>query len=365
MATGLNTTAAVWVVAGLVTAAGIGGYALGRDEVAVPPPPVSVDLTGEERTTISLFRAARDSVVSISTSDRLVDPWTRRTVDQPLGSGSGFVWDEAGHIVTNDHVIDGATSAIVSLADGRTYSAQLVGRDPSHDLAVLRIDADDLPAPLPLGRSGDLEVGQDVLAIGNPFGLDWTLTTGIVSALDRELESRGGRPIRGLIQTDAAINPGNSGGPLLDSAGRLIGVNTAIFSPSGASAGIGFAVPVNTLRRVVPQLVETGRYLPPTLGLEVDARINAAVNRQGLPGVLILGVRPGSPAAEAGLRAARIDRAGRLSPGDIIVAVDGTPVEDLDTYQAVIDQMSPGDEVTVTLRSGRRERDVRMALVQG
>ncbi len=354
---GLGATAALG-------AAGLGGYLVGHAraeaQVVVPPLP----LTEGERSTIALFRAAREAVVAISTAERVVDPWTRRSFEQPAGSGSGFVWDEAGHIVTNDHVIRGRTSATVSLADGRSFPARLAGRDPTHDLAVLRIQARGLPAPLPLGRSRDLEVGQQVLAIGNPFGLDWTLTTGIVSALDRELPTEGGRAIRGLIQTDAAINPGNSGGPLLDSAGRLIGVNTAIFSPSGASAGIGFAVPVGSVRRVVPQLIETGRYRPPTLGIEVDQRVNAAVNRQGLEGVLVLGVRPGSPAARAGLTPAQIDRSGRLLPGDVIVALDGMPLQTLDDFLAAMDLRSAGETVRLTLRQGRREREIEMELAQ-
>ncbi|EAR50697.1 serine protease, putative [Oceanicola granulosus HTCC2516] len=342
----------------------LGGYRLGaaqEPEVVVQPLP----LTEEERSTIALFRAARETVVSISTSDRVVDPWTRRTFDQPAGSGSGFVWDARGHIVTNNHVIEGRSRATVTLADGRSFDARLVGRDPAHDLAVLRIEGDALPAPLPLGLSRDLEVGQDVLAIGNPFGLDWTLTTGIVSALDRELPTGRGGAVRGLIQTDAAINPGNSGGPLLDSAGRLIGVNTAIFSPSGASAGIGFAIPVGSVRRVVPQLIETGRYAPPTLGILVDARINAAVNRQGLPGVLVLGAEPGSPAAAAGLETARLDRSGRIVPGDIVTAVDDTPVETLDDFLAALDLRAPGESVTLTLRNGRRERTLELELAPG
>lgn len=178
----------------------------------------------------------------------MLDPWSRRAVDVPRGSGSGFVWDDRGHIVTNNHVISGASGARVRLADGRVLDAKLVGTVPQRDLAVLRIDAEaDAPPPLPVGESDTLRVGQSVLAIGNPFGLDWTLTTGIVSALDREIPTRGGATIEGLIQTDAAINPGNSGGPLIDSAGRLIGVNTAIFSSSGSSAGIGFAMPVDTV----------------------------------------------------------------------------------------------------------------------
>jgi len=340
-------------------ASGVAGYLFGQATAEETPPPLV--LTEEERSTIQLFQAAREAVVAISTADRIVDPWTRRSYEQPAGTGSGFIYDGAGHIVTNDHVIRGRSSATVALADGRTFPARLVGRDPANDLAVLRIEGRELPEPLPMGHSRDLQVGQEVLAIGNPFGLDWTLTTGIVSALDRELPGERGT-IRGLIQTDAAINPGNSGGPLLDSAGRIIGVNTAIFSPSGASAGIGFAVPVGTVRRVVPQLIETGRYRPPGIGIEVDARVNAAVNRQGLEGVLILGLRPGGPAARAGLEPARIDRAGRIVPGDVIVSVDGEPVRTVDDLLAQFDRRAEGDAVRLTLRRGRQEREVSLEL---
>jgi S1-C subfamily serine protease len=221
------------------------------------------DLAAFEQSTITVFNAARDSVVFITTAERVVDPWTRNAYDVPRGNGSGFVWDELGHVVTNNHVIAGASRAVVRLADGRAFSARLVGRAPEHDLAVLHIGVgSDRPPPIPIGTSNELRVGQSVFAIGNPFGLDWTMTTGIVSALGRELPGEGSLPIRGLIQTDAAINPGNSGGPLIDSAGRLIGVNTAIFSPSGGSAGIGFAVPVDTVNRVVPQLIARGSYAP-------------------------------------------------------------------------------------------------------
>ena len=200
-----------------------------------------------------------------------MDIWTRNVFSVPSGSGSGFIWDDAGHVITNFHVVQGATEARVKLSDGRNYKAALVGASPAHDIAVLKIGISaKRPPPLPVGESHNLKTGQKVFAIGNPFGLDWTLTTGIVSALDRSLSTDNGPTIEHLIQTDAAINPGNSGGPLLDSAGRLIGINTAIFSPSGASAGIGFAVPVNTLNRVVPELIRNGKYIRPALGFEVD-----------------------------------------------------------------------------------------------
>ena len=307
-----------------------------------------------EETTIALFEAARGSVVSITTDERVLDPWSRRAVDVPRGTGSGFVWDDRGHIVTNDHVIAGASRARVKLADGRVLDAELVGTAPAHDLAVLRVDAGlDRPRPLPLGESDTLRVGQSVLAIGNPFGLDWTLTTGIVSALDREIPARGDATIEGLIQTDAAINPGNSGGPLIDSAGRLIGVNTAIFSPSGSSAGIGFAVPVDAVNRVVPQLIRTGAYRPPLLGVRHSDRINRLAAMRGLEGVLVLGVEPGSPAASAGLRAARETASGRLVPGDIIIGIDDRTVTTSAELNGALDARAPGDRITLrVLRAG-------------
>jgi S1-C subfamily serine protease len=324
-----------------------------------PAPPRLVaprgELAPQEETVIALFEATRSSVVSITTEERVLDPWTRRAVDVPRGTGSGFVWDAQGHIVTNAHVIRGASSARVRLADGQLLEAGLVGTAPRQDLAVLRVDPERDPPPIPLGRSETLRVGQSVLAIGNPFGLDWTLTTGIISALDREIPGERGT-ITGLIQTDAAINPGNSGGPLIDSAGRLIGVNTAIFSRSGSSAGIGFAVPVDVVNRVVPQLISTGRYRPPVLGVVHDPRINEMARRQGIEGVLVLDVEPGSPAARAGLRPARQTSAG-LVPRDIIRAIEGRTVETSEDLRAALETLSPGQDIAVTvLRDGGEVR---------
>jgi Trypsin-like serine proteases, typically periplasmic, contain C-terminal PDZ domain len=242
----------------------------------------------------------------------------------------------------------------VRLSDGRDYSAGLVGASQAHDLAVLRIGvAFNRPPPVPLGTSHDLQVGQKVFAIGNPFGLDWTLTTGIVSALDRSLPSEDGSVVEHLIQIDAAINPGNSGGPLLDSAGRLIGINTAIFSPSGAFAGIGFAVPVDTVNRVVPELIASGRYVRPALGIEVDEDLNRMVTQHlGVEGVLVLKVTPGSAAAAAGMQGARIDAEG-ITPGDIIVAVGDKPVDGVAKLLGRLDDFRVGDAVRVTvLRDG-------------
>ena len=228
------------------------------------------DLAEDEKTTIQIYEQASKSVVFI-TRLRLQRDYLSLNVQQvPEGTGSGFVWDKAGHIVTNYPVIQGADSAQVTLADHSSWKARTVGAYPDKDLAVLRIDAPaDKLFPIAVGTSQDLKVGQKVFAIGNPFGLDQTLTTGVISALNREIESVTHRPIQGMIQTDAAINPGNSGGPLLDSAGRLIGVNTAISSPSGASAGIGFAIPVDEVNRVVPQLIAHGKVTRPGLGVQV------------------------------------------------------------------------------------------------
>jgi S1-C subfamily serine protease len=243
------------------------------------------------------------------------------------------------------------------LSDGRDAAASLAGVSPAHDLAVIRVDVANPPPALPIGRSADLRVGQRTFAIGNPFGLDWTLTTGIISALDRSLPSENGQSlIEHLIQTDAAINPGNSGGPLLDSSGRLIGVNTAIFSPSGASAGVGFAVPVDTVNRVVPQVVARGKYVRPVLGVQVDEELNRLVIRQiGTEGVAVLRVTPGSPAAAAGLQGVRPQADGTITPGDIIVAVDGRTVEGVARLLSRLDDHRVGDTVRLTvLRDGRR-----------
>jgi S1-C subfamily serine protease len=274
----------------------------------------------------------------------------------PQGTGSGFVWDEHGDIVTNWHVIREASSAHVRLNDSRVYNAVLVGASPEHDLAVLRINVPfNRPPPVPIGTSADLQVGQKVLAIGNPFGLDYTLTTGIISALNRSIDTEEGKIIDNLIQTDAAINPGNSGGPLIDSAGRLIGITTAIYSPSGAYAGIGFAVPVDAVNRVVPRLIAEGRYVRPTLGLQVDDDASKLVTKQlGVKGVLVLRVNAGSSAERAGLRETRMTRDGDIIPGDIIQAVDGHAVSKVHDLLDILDQHAIGDSVKLTLyRNGQ------------
>ena len=324
------------------------------------------DLAVDEAATVELFRAAQDGVVYIATTTQARLPWSMSPEEVPRGTGSGWVWDNRGHVVTNAHVIAGASNASVRLADGRSFAAEVVGVDRTHDLAVLRIRTEGgAPPPLPVGASGDLAVGQRVFAIGNPFGLDFTLTTGIVSALDRELPGEG-VTIRGLVQTDAAINPGNSGGPLLDSAGRVIGVNTAIFSPSGASAGIGFAVPVEVVNRVVPQLIGQGRYVPPAIGISVDPRVDAAAARRGLVGAMVLDVAPGGPAAEAGLVPARLTGDGGLVPGDRIVAVDGEPVRHSPDLRAALDARRPGDAVTLAVEGPRGgTREILVELVPG
>jgi S1-C subfamily serine protease len=282
----------------------------------------------------------------------------------PRGTGTGVMWDDRGHIVTNFHVIQGANGARVTLSDKSTYSASLVGVFPDRDLAVLRIDAprDKLKA-IALGQSAGLLVGQKVYAIGDPFGLDQTLTTGIVSALNREIESVTRRPIRGAIQTDAAINPGNSGGPLLDSAGRLIGINTAIYSPSGASAGIGFAIPVDEVNRIVPRLIRDGRLIRPSLGISAaPPEFNRAL---GLPeGVAIVEVAPGSTAAQAGLRPFRRSDTGAVVAGDLITSIDKQPVAALESMLEQLERHQPGDSVTLGVWRDGAHIDLRVRLGQ-
>jgi S1-C subfamily serine protease len=340
------------------------GRPLLAQEAAPRPITPRGELSAEERGTIDLFQKARNSVVYINTSDRVLNRWTRNVFSVPRGTGSGFVWDERGHIVTNYHVVAGASEAHVRLNDGRDLPATLVGASSDHDLAVLRISVSTPLPPVAIGTSQDLRVGQRVFAIGNPFGLDWTLTTGIISALDRSLPAEDGRNlIEHLIQTDAAINPGNSGGPLLDSAGRLIGVNTAIFSPSGASAGVGFAMPVDAVNRVVPQLIARGKYVRPTLGIEADEGLNRIITDSlRVTGVVVLRVAAGSSAESAGLRGVRLGADGSVIPGDIVMAVDGKPVESVARFLARLDDHQVGESVTVTVARDGRQRDVTATL---
>jgi S1-C subfamily serine protease len=329
---------------------------------ALPPPILPESLSEVERRTIDVFRASAPRVVHIENLAVRADPFRRNVLAMPRGTGSGFVWDEAGHVVTNFHVIQGADAVRVTLADGSAWSASLVGVAADKDLAVLRVDTPTgLLEPVELGSSAELVVGQHVLAIGNPFGLDHTLSTGVISGLGREIMSVGDRPIQGVIQTDAAINPGNSGGPLLDSRGRLIGVNTAIFSPTGASAGIGFAVPVDTVKSIVTQLIEHGRVVRPGLGVVIDE--GDLARRAGIRGALVLLVQPGSSAARAGLLPTERDgRTGAVMLGDVIVEMDGERIDDhLDLYRA-LDRKQIGDAVRLGILRGQGRIDVRLTL---
>ena len=336
-------------------------FAQASDTTAPP-----TELQPHEQHTVALFETASPSVVNINTlTRRRVDTWSRRTVDVPAGSGTGFVWDAQGHIVTNFHVIQEASSATVTFDDQTQLEAELIGVSPDHDLAVLKVERPDaMPlTPLPRGNSGALKVGQSVYAIGNPFGLDHTLTTGVVSALDREIESLTGRTIDGVVQSDAAINPGNSGGPLLDSGGRAIGVNTMIFSPSGASAGVGFSIPIDTVQRVVPQLIKNRRYVRPTLGIRIDDRMSGAIlQRIDRTGVLVLGVEPDSPAKRAGLKPTFRDSLGDLIVGDVIIAIEGEAVESSDDLLNALERTQAGATIVLRVLRDDAEIDVKVEM---
>jgi len=311
------------------------------------------ELSQGEKSTIGLFRQASPSVVHITAITVQRDLFTLNVIQIPEGTGSGVVWDTNGNVITNFHVIQNADAAQVTLADQSNWKARVVGVAPDKDLAVLRIDA---PAtrlrPIPIGTSKDLQVGQGVFAIGNPFGLDQTLTTGVISALGREIESVTRRPIQGVIKTDAAVNPGNSGGPLLDSAGRLIGVNAAIYSPSGASAGIGFAIPVDTVNRIVPELIRYGKITRPGIG--VQAAEDQIAQQLGVKGVLVVDVVAGSAAAKAGIRPTKREASGRVRLGDVIVAVDGVKVGSPNDLFLALEKYKIGDTVNFSLlRDGK------------
>jgi S1-C subfamily serine protease len=366
----------------------VAGFALGRvlpGNAPPPPPPgstvtptvpvepavqrvayetTSADLSPEEQRHIEVFRRASEAVVSIRAVDVTYNLFSANPVEIPRGAGSGFVWDDAGHIVTNYHVVYGAEAFTVTLADGSEHEGRLVGLAPDKDLAVLIIDARESKLrPLTLGRSSGLVVGQKVMAVGNPFGLDQTLTVGVLSAMDRELESPEGRTIRNVLQTDAAINPGNSGGPLLDSQGRLIGVNTAIISPSRASAGIGFAIPVDTVVRLVPQLIQHGRPIQPGIGVSLLGDERA--RRVGIEGVAVWQVLEDGPADRAGIEGVRVSRSGRRYVlGDVIVGVDGKPVRNSDDLLDIFEDRGVGKTVKLTVVNDGDRREVSVELVR-
>ena len=326
----------------------------------------------EEQSNVNVFRRASPSVVNVCTKAAVARRIGNVTLDVqniPVGTGSGFLWDNAGHVVTNYHVVKGADVVQVILADGSNLDAEVIGTAPDFDIAVLRFNAGQTAlSALKIGRSNDLEVGQKVFAIGNPFGLDHTLTTRIVSGLGREIKSQGEVPITGVIQTDAAINPGNSGGPLLDSHGELIGMNTAILSRSGGSAGIGFAVPVNTIKSTVPRLINN-------FGQRAETNVRAQRGFLGVTlapeqisqqaadeGVLILGVAPGSPAATAGLKPTRMTEDGGFEWGDLVISVDGERVTNSEALSSKLHSFKSGDEITIGIRREESYSRVKITL---
>jgi len=354
-----------WAVVALVAVAGWLAYQTFQPSLLDPravsrPVEARGDLAADEQNTIDIFRNSAPSVVYITSIAVRRNLFNLNVYEIPQGTGSGFIWDKQGRVVTNFHVISDGSRLEVTLADRSSWKAVLVGAAPDRDLAVLQISA---PAnklqPLKIGDSSNLLVGQKVFAIGNPFGLDQTLTTGVVSALGREITAVTGRTIHDVIQTDAAINPGNSGGPLLDSAGRLIGVNTAIYSPSGGSAGIGFAVPVGEVNRVVPQIISKGKLIRPGLGITLANR--RLTEELGLDGVMILKVQSGSSAEKAGLRGASQVREG-LVLGDIIVAVNGKKVRDYDTLRDELERFEVGQNVVLSLLRDSETVDVQVTL---
>jgi len=319
-------------------------------------------ITSQEQATISIFESTSPSVAFITTSNNArQNYWSKNMNEIPQGSGSGFIWDQDGHIVTNFHVLDGAQNFLVTLSDKTSYKATFVGAEPNKDLAVLKIDAPvEVLKPVAIGSYADLKVGQSVFAIGNPFGLDYTLTTGVISALGREIESQIGTTIKDVIQTDAAINPGNSGGPLLDSSSRLIGVNTMIYSPSGASAGIGFAIPVDVVNWVVPDLIKYGQVKRPVLGIEIVPQQSLA--RYDIEGVMVMDIYEGSGADKAGLRPILRTRDGRAQLGDIIIGINQNKISDYNDLVLALENYAPEDIITVYYIRDSKEYEVDLTL---
>jgi S1-C subfamily serine protease len=314
-------------------------------------------LSEAERATIDIFERVSPSVVQVAVRSAATPLMGEEA--QGGASGTGFVWDRDGHLVTNNHVVANGGEIAVRFASGEVARVDLIGTAPNYDLAVLRIrSARELPPQVALGSSTDLKVGQSAFAIGNPFGLDQSMTSGIISALKRRLPTHGGREIANVIQTDAAINPGNSGGPLLDSAGRLIGVTTAIISPSGSNAGIGFAVPVDVVNRIVPELIRNGRV--PTPGIGIVAASEDVSTRLGAQGVIVVRTAPGSPAEQAGIRGVNLSTG---TVGDIITAVEGKPVRRLSDLTDALEQAGAGKTVRLTVKRDSDTRDINVGII--
>jgi len=360
------------IVIGVVFGLVVGGYVLRQSKIIQPAPESrlvssstaladEVSLLPDEKNTVEVFQRESPAVVFITNSTVQMDLFSMEATEVPQGSGSGFIWDTKGHVVTNYHVIANANSLTVTLSDGSSFPAEVVGVEPSKDVAVVRIKA---PASrlkaVNIGSSDKLIVGQKVLAIGNPFGLDQTLTVGVVSALGRQIRSPSNRTIHDVIQTDAAINPGNSGGPLLDSQGRLIGVNTAILSPSGAYAGIGFAVPVNIVKRIVPQLIEHGKVVKPGLGVSILP--DGFSERLRIEGVIIGEVAGGSEAERSGLIGIQRNERGELILGDVIVGIDEQEVKSVDDLANALEKHEVGDVVTVKFLRNDKEMTAKIKL---
>lgn len=359
LASVLSPNKLVVAVTSLALALAILGPGLSSHALVSPP---TRRLQSDELATVKLFRENTPSVVYITNLAVRRDAFTLDVMEVPQGSGSGFLWDKKGHVVTNYHVIRGASDLRVTLGDQSVYEADIVGYDEDKDVAVLHIDAPkDKVRPIPVGTSSDLLVGQKVYAIGNPFGLDHTLTTGVISGLRREISSAAtGRPIQDVIQTDAAINPGNSGGPLLDSSGNLIGINTAIYSPSGASSGVGFSIPVDTVSGIVDQIIKYGKVTRPVLGISFAPE--QSVEQLGVSGVLVLDAPPGGPAGKAGLRPTSRDEYGRLVLGDIIISLNGQKVTNGSDLYKILDRCNVGDKVMVEVLRGDKKVEVPVTL---
>ena len=318
--------------------------------------------TSDEANNVNIFQSAHESVVFVTNTQLYQNFFSLNVEEIPSGSGTGFIWSKKGYIVTNYHVIQGASKITITLADHSAWEAKIIGVAPDKDIAVLQINPPiEKLIPLPIGDSSTLEVGRKVLAIGNPFGLDQTLTVGVISALGREINSVSNRKIKGVIQTDAAINPGNSGGPLLNSSGELVGVNTAIYSPSGASSGIGFAIPVNTVKKIVPQLIQYGKVIRPTLGVNIAA--DSIAYKYDIKGVIIVDVLEGTPAYRAGLKGITKGRGGRFFLGDVIYQINDKSIKNSDDLLSILESHKVGDLITIKTKRNGKTKIFRVNLI--